>query len=113
RSLPDGLPIYGEQPQEVIGLGERRHGALAAAAAGALLDGHRRRDAEDRVHVGTRGRLHELAGIGVQRLEITPLALVEENVEGEGRLARARYAGDHGETIARDLDVDILEVVLA
>ena len=102
-----------EQSQKVMHLGERAHRGLAAAAARALLDRYRRRDAEDRVHVGPRGRLHELARIGVERLEVAALALVEQDVEGERGLARARDAGDHGEAPARDVDVDVLEVVLA
>src|SRR5438034_613642 len=43
-----------EQSQEMIDLGERRDGALASPAAGALLDRDRGRDSEDRVHVGPR-----------------------------------------------------------
>src|SRR5205085_10676721 len=50
-----------EQAQEVMHLGQRTDGRLAAAAARALLDRYGRRDAEDRVDIGARGRLHELA----------------------------------------------------
>ena len=88
-----------QQAQEMIDLGERRDGALAAAAAGALLDGHRRRNAEDGVHVGARGRLHELARIGVQRFEVAALALGEQDVEGQRALAAAGHAGDDGEAL--------------
>jgi hypothetical protein len=102
-----------EQAQEVLDLGQRADGALAPAAAGALLDGHRRRDAEDGVDVGPRRGLHELAGVGVERLEVAPLPLGEEDVEGQRGLARARDAGDDGEAVARDVDVDALQVVLA
>src|SRR5690606_36024112 len=69
--------------------------------------------AVDGVDVRPRRRLHELAGVGVQRLEITALALVEQDVEGDGALAGAGQAGDDGELLARDADVDVLEVVLA
>ena len=102
-----------EQAQEVIDLGERGHRALAPAAAGALLDGHRRRNAEDGVDVGPRRGLHELAGVGVERFEVAPLPLGEEDVEGQRGLARAGDAGDDGEAVARDVDVDVLQVVLA
>ena len=105
--------LHVEQPQEMIDLGERRHGALAAAAAGALLDGDRRRNAEDRVHVGTRGGLDELPRIGVQRLQVAALSLGEQDVEGQGALAAAGHAGDDGESVAAEIDVDVLEVVLA
>src|SRR6185436_12974743 len=97
----------------MVHLGERSHRALAAAAAGALLDRHRGRDAEDGVDVGPRGALHELARVGVERLQVAALAFVEQDVEGEGGLARARHPGDDGEAPARDLYVDALQVVLA
>ena len=41
-----------QQAQEMVDLGQRRDGALAAAAARALFDRHRRWDAEDRIDVG-------------------------------------------------------------
>ncbi len=105
--------LHESQAQEVIDLGERGHRALAAAAAGALLDGHRRRDAVDGVDVGARRGLHELARIGVQRFEIAALAFVEDDVEGERGFARARHAGDDGERLARDRDVDVAQVMFA
>jgi len=73
----------------MVDLGERRHGALAAAAAGALLDGDRRGNPEDRIHVRARCRLYELPCIRVERLEVTALPFAEKNVEGERPLARA------------------------
>ena len=103
--------LHVHQPQEMVDLGERGHRGLAPAAAGALLDRHRGRDAEDRVHVRPGRGLHELAGVGVQRFEVAALALGKDDVECERRLARARHSGDHGEPAARDLDVDVLEVV--
>ena len=94
-------------------LGGGRHRALAAAARQALLDRHRGRDAVDRVDLGRARRLHDAARIGVERFEVAPLALVEQDVEGERALARARHAGDHAELAARDVDVERLQVVLA
>ncbi len=102
-----------EQSEEMIDLGERRDGALAAAAAGPLLDRDRGRDAEDRVHVGARRALDELARVGVERLEIASLPFGEKYVEGKRGFPRARDAGDHGELVARDFNVDGFQVVLA
>ena len=105
--------LHVEEPQEMVDLGQRRDGALAPAAARALLDRDGRRDAEDRVDVGTRRRLHELARVGVQRFEVAALALGEQDVERERALAAARDAGHDGEAVARNRDVDVLQVVLA
>ena len=102
-----------EQAQEVPDLGGGAHGALAAAARQALLDRDRRRNAVDRVHLGPARRLHDAARIGVERFEVAPLAFVEQDVEGQRRLARAADAGDHAELAARDVDRQVLQVVLA
>src|SRR5689334_18876265 len=97
----------------MMDLGQRRDGALATAATAALLASHGRRNAEDRVHVGARRWLDELAGVGAERFEIAPLALREDEVEGESGLAAAGYAGHHSEAIARDGNVNVPEIVLA
>ncbi len=108
-----GPQLDEQQPQEVIDLGQRGDRALASAAAGALLDGDRGRDAEDGVHIRARSRLHELARIGVERFQVAPLAFGEQDIEGERALAAARNSGDHRELLARNLHVHVLEIVLA
>ena len=40
-------------------------------------------DAVDRVHLRPAGRLHDAAGVGVERFEVAALAFVEQDVEGE------------------------------
>ncbi len=105
--------LHEQQAQEMVHLGNRRHGALPSSAAGALLDGHRRRDAENGIHVRARRRLHELAGIGVERLQVAALPLGKQDVEGHRALAAAADPGDHRELVARYAHVDTPEVVLA
>ena len=58
--------------------------------------------------------LQELARVGATAtLDVAPLPLGIDGVEGEARLARSRQAGDDRQALARDVDVDPLEVVLA
>ena len=64
----------------------------------------------------TSGPLHlieELARVGRERFHVAALAFGVDGVEGERGFAGAAEAGDHGEGVARDLDVDVLEIVLA
>jgi hypothetical protein len=79
--------LHPQQAQEVPHLGGGGHGALAAAAAQPLLDGHRGRNAVDRVHLRPAGRLHDAAGIGVQAFQVAALAFIEQDVEGQRALA--------------------------
>ena len=58
-------------------------------AGAALLDGDGRREAVDVVDVGLLHLPQELPGVGGERLDVAPLPLGVEGVEGEGRLARA------------------------
>ena len=57
--------------------------------------------------------LEKLPRIGGERFHIAALALGIDGVERERRLARARQAGEHHELVARDREVDVLEIVLA
>ena len=61
------------------------------------------------------GLLHlaeELARVRRQGLDITALAFCVDGVKCQARLTRPRYPSEHDEFVARDLDVDTLEVVL-
>ena len=102
-----------EQPHVVVDLGDGADGRARVARGGLLLDRDRRREAVDLVDVRLLHHLEELARIGRERLHVAPLALGIDRVEGERGLARAGQAGEHHQLVARDLHVDVLEIVLA
>jgi hypothetical protein len=57
--------------------------------------------------------LEELAGVGREALDVAALPFGIDGIEGEARLAGTGEAGDDGQRLPRDIDVDPLEVVLA
>ena len=57
--------------------------------------------------------LEKLPGIGGEAFDVTPLPLGIDGVEGQGTLAGTGDPGDHHQLVARNLDVDVLQVVLA
>ena len=102
-----------QQAQVVVDLGDRAHGGARVARGGLLVDRDGRRQALDGVHVGLVHLAQELARVGAQGLDVAALALGVDGVEGQRRLARAGQAGDDHQRVARQPDVDVLQVVLA
>ena len=102
-----------EHAQVVVDLGDGADGRARVLRGGLLLDRDRRRQPLDRVDLGLLHLLQELARVGRERLDVAALPLGVDGVEGERGLARAGEPGDHDELVARDLEVDVLEVVLA
>ena len=102
-----------QQPEVVVDLGDRADGGARVAARRLLVDRDRRRQPLDDVDVGFVHLTEELAGIRTQRLDVATLSLGVDRVESETRLARPGQAGEHDQAVARQLDIDVLEVVLA
>ena len=102
-----------EQAHIVVDLGHRADGGARVARGGLLLDRDGRRQALDQVHIRLAHQLQELARIGRQALDIAPLALGIDGVEGQAGLAGPRQAGQHHQLITGNVDADILQIVLA
>ena len=102
-----------EQAHVVVDLGDGADRRARIARGRLLLDRDGRRQAVDLVDVRLLHHLEELAGIGRQALDIAALALGIDRVEGERRFARAGQAGHHDQRVARQVEIDVLEIVLA
>jgi len=102
-----------QQPQVVVDLGDRADGGPWVTAGRLLVDGHRRREPVDEVHIRLVHLAEELAGVSRQRLDVAPLALGEDGVEGQAGLAGPGQAGEHDQGIPGQVKRHVLEVVLA
>ena len=100
-----------EQSEVVVDLRDRADGRARVVARRLLVDRDGRREAVDLVDVRLVHLAEELARVRRERLDVAALALGVDGVEGQGRLARAREARDDDELVARDVNVDVLEVV--
>ena len=100
-----------QQAHVVVDLGHRADGGAGVFRGGLLLDGDRRRQAVDAVDVGLAHQFEELAGVGGQRLDVAALALGVDRVERERGFAGAGQAGDHRQRVARNDDVDVLQIM--
>jgi hypothetical protein len=102
-----------QQAQVVVDLGDGAHGRPRIARRSLLVDRHRRRESFDEVDVRLLHLSEELARVGRQGFNVAALSFGVDRVERERRLPRSREARDHDHLVAWDLDVDVLEVVLA
>ncbi len=102
-----------QQAHVVVDLGDGADGRARILRGGLLLDRDRRRQAVDLVDVRLLHHLQELARIGRQRFDVAALALGIDGVEGERGFAGAGQAGEHHQLVARNFQVDVLEIVLA
>ena len=102
-----------EEAEVVVDLGSGGDGGARVAPRPALFDGDGRREAGDVVDVGLLHLPQELPSVGGERLDVAALPFGVERVEGKGRFPRAGDPGDHHESIARDGQRDVLQIVLA
>ena len=102
-----------QEPQVVVNLGDGADGRAGIARAPPLVNGDGRGEPLDLVHVRLLHLAEELARVGGEALDVPSLPLGVDGVEGQGGLARPRDAGDDHHLVARDLDGDILQVVLS
>ena len=97
----------------VVDLRDRAHGRARRARRGLLLDGNGRREAFNHVHVRAFHLVQELPGVRGERLDVAALPFRINGVKRERGLSRAGKTGDHGQAVARDVEIEVLQVVLA
>ena len=122
RVVPHGLcrlPVKqlarsGEQQlQMVVQLRHRAHRGAAGAHGVGLVDGNGRGHALDLVHGRFVHAVQKLARIGAEGFHVAALAFGIQRVKNQARLARATGARDHREFTGADVQIQVLEVVLA
>ena len=102
-----------QKPHVVVDLGDGADGRARIARGGFLLDGDGGREAVDLVDVRLLHHLQELPRVSRQALDVAALALGIDGVEGKRGFAGAGQPGEHHELVAGNVEIDILEVVLA
>ena len=102
-----------EQAQVVVDLCDGGDCGAGIFGGGLLVDGDGGREAVDAVEVWLFHLAEELARVAGEALHIAALAFCVDGVEGERALARTRKAGENHQLVTGDLEVDVLEVVLA
>ncbi len=106
-------PARKQELQVVVQLGHGAHGGTRAAHRVGLVDGDGGRHAFHPVHRRLVHAVQELARVGAEGLHITALAFGEQRVEHQAGFARPARPGDHGQFAGANVQVNVLQVVLA
>ena len=104
----------GEQNPQIVGyFGDGADLRARVRPCGLLLDGNRGRQPANGLVLGLLHLAEKLARVGGERFNVASLSFGVEGVEGQRGLAGAGDSGQHRQLFFGDLDVDVLEVVLA
>ena len=101
-----------EEPEIVVDLRHGTHGRPGISVGGFLVDGDRGGKSLDLLHVRLLHLAKELPRIRGQRLHISPLSLCVDRVKSQRRLTGSRKSGQYDQLVSRDLQCQVLEVVL-
>ena len=108
-----GGGVRHQQLEVVVQFGHRADRGARGAHRIGLVDGDGRWHAFDAVDLRPVHPVEELAGIGREGLDVAALPFGIEGVEDQRGLAAARDAGDDDQLSGGDVEVEVLEVVLA
>ncbi len=112
RPADVGLAEAAEQAaQHRVGVGDRAERRARVRPEALLVDQDGGGQPLENVDLGPGHVRHEDLDERRVRLVDQPARLRGDRVEHQRALARARYAGEHGQPALRDLDADVLEVV--
>ena len=101
-----------EKSEVVVDFGYRRDGRPGISGGRLLLDGYRRRQSLDSVHIGLLHGLEKLPGVGGEGFDVSSLPLRVDRVKRKRGFSGTRESGDDDQLIARDIHVNAAEVVL-
>ena len=102
-----------QQAQIIVDLGDGAHRGARIPARALLVDRDRRAEPLDLVDIRLLHQPEKLPRIRRQRLHVAPLALGIDRVERQARLPRAGQPGDDDQLVPRQLQIDVLQVMLA
>ena len=101
-----------QKSEIVINLRHSPHRRPGVPVGRLLVNGDRGGQSLDLLHIRLLHLSQELSCVGRQGLHISPLPLGIDRVKSQRRLARTRQPGQNYQLIARDLQRQVLEIVL-
>ena len=102
-----------QQPQIIVDFRDGADRRPRASPGRLLFNRDRGTQAIDRIHFGSLHLIEKLPGVRRQCLNVPALAFRIDRVERQRALAGTAQAGDDRKRVPRNLDTDVLQIVLA
>jgi hypothetical protein len=97
----------------IVELRHRADGRARGAHRVGLVDRDRGWHAVHAIHLRPVHPVEELPRVGAEGFDVAPLPFRVQRVEHQARLAGAGRAGHHGHLAGTQVEIDVLEIVLA
>ena len=78
-----------------------------------LFNGNRGRQSLNQIQIGLFHQIDELAGIGGQAFNVAALPFGIQRIKSQRRLARSRQSGNDDQLIARQIQINVFQIVFA
>ena len=102
-----------KQAEEIVNLRDGAYCGARIFVRSLLLNADDGRKSGDFINVGAFEIVEEVARIGRKGFDVAALSFGIKGVESQRRLSTAAQTGDHRHGVAREGDVDVLQVVNA
>ena len=102
-----------EETDKIVYLGDGAYRGAGIFVGGFLLDGDDGAETVDAVDIGTLDVADKVTCVGREGLHVAPLAFGMDGVESQTGFAAAAKACENHKLVARNVDVDVLQVVFA
>ena len=102
-----------QKAQVIVDFCYSTDGRARISGSGLLVNRHSWRKTVNRVKIWLIHLSQELTGIAGQGLNVAALSLCVNGVEGKARLARTRKSRNNYQLITRDININVLQVVLS
>ena len=100
-----------EQTKVVIDFGGGTYGRTRILVGSLLFNGNNRAQTSNLIHIRTLHASQKVTGISREGFDVSSLSFRKNGIEGQGGFSATTQSGNHGQTIAWNFHIDVLQIM--